>query len=210
MSQLRRLVLIRHGNTVGDSHERFHGTGDVALSEQGRRQMRAAGLRLRREVFELVVASPLRRSWEGAVLVAGAVPVRLVDEFREIHFGRWEGMTAAEIEAADPVLYRAWREKAADFEFPSGERRAAFRERVASGLRALEASGAKNVLAVIHKGVIRTIVEQLAGEPLEEGRPDLGQQVSLSREGERWVLGKHGSNPPALGPAADAVAVDAA
>lgn len=210
MSQLRRLVLIRHGNTVGNSHERFHGSGDVALSDEGRRKMQAAGQMLRREVFELVVASPLRRSWEAAALVAGGAPVRLLPEFREIHFGRWEGMTAEEIEAADPVLYKAWREKAADFEFPGGERRADFRERVARGFGILEASGAKNVLGVLHKGVIRTLVEQLGGEPLEEGQPDLGRQVSLSREGERWALGKRGSNPPALGPAADAVEKDVA
>jgi len=210
MSQLRRLVLVRHGNTVGDSHERFHGSGDVALSDEGRRQMQAAAQRIRREVFELVAASPLRRSWEAAAILAGGAPVRLLPELREIHFGRWEGKTAEEIEASDPVLYGAWREKAADFEFPGGERRDAFRERVARGLETLEASGAKNVLAVVHKGVIRAIVEQLTGEPLEEGRPDLGHQVSLSREGEKWMLGRRGSNPPALGPDADSVVKDVA
>ena len=92
--KLRRIVLLRHGNTVGNSKERYHGSGDVALSDEGRIQMREASRALAREVFDLVVASPLRRSWESAWIVAGGAPVRLEDGFREIHFGRWEGMTA--------------------------------------------------------------------------------------------------------------------
>ena len=119
MSKLRRIVLLRHGDTVGNSKERFHGSSDVALSEEGRGQMLAASQKLSREVFEIVVASPLRRSWESARIVAGGAPVRLEVGFREVHFGRWEGMTAAEIEASDPVLYKDWQAKAPGFEYPS-------------------------------------------------------------------------------------------
>ena len=42
MSNLRRIVLVRHGETVGNSSLRFHGSSDVALSDEGREQMRAA------------------------------------------------------------------------------------------------------------------------------------------------------------------------
>lgn len=198
MSPLRRIVLLRHGNTVGNSHERFHGCADVALSDEGREQLRAAGRELRREVFDLVVASPLRRSWEGAAMVSGGARVRLVPEFREIDFGRWEGLTAEEIEARDPVLYRAWREKAADFEFPGGEPRGAFRARVAAGFAALEQSGAKNALAVLHKGVIRAIAEPLLGAPLPDGEPELGGVVSLTRDGSQWFRGRRSSDPEPL------------
>src|SRR5262245_63006535 len=146
MKRLRRIVLLRHGETVGNSRERFHGNSDVALSDEGREQMRAASRRLATEVFEVVAASPLRRAWQSAALVGGGAPVLLVPEFREVDFGRWEGLTAEEIEAQDPVLYRAWRENAADFEFPGGERRAAFRERVVKGLDTLVHAGAENAL----------------------------------------------------------------
>ncbi len=65
MSKLRRIVLVRHGETVGNSSVRFHGSGDVALSDEGRRQMRETAFRLRSEIFDLVMASPLQRSWAG-------------------------------------------------------------------------------------------------------------------------------------------------
>jgi broad specificity phosphatase PhoE len=201
MNRLRRIVLLRHGNTVGNSRERFHGSGDVALSDEGRDQVRAAGRRLATEVFDLVASSPLRRAWQSAALLCGGTHVLLVPEFREIDFGRWEGMTAEEIEAQDPVLYKTWREGAADFEFPGGERRAAFRERVAAGLAVLERTGAENALVVAHRGVINALANHLLGAPLA-APPELGQLVSFTRDGEHWFLGRRGSNPPALGAAA--------
>jgi broad specificity phosphatase PhoE len=199
MSQLRRIVLVRHGETVGNSKERFHGSSDLALSDEGRAQMRRVAHALGGEVFDVVVASPLRRSWESAQIVAGGAPVRLEDAFREIHFGRWEGMTAEEIQAADPSAYQEWQSRAPGFEFPSGERRADFRERVAAGLARLEQSGATGALLVVHKGVIRAIAEQLLGQPLEDGVPGLGESVSLTRAANGgWFLGERGSDPEGL------------
>jgi len=193
---LRRLVMLRHGETVGNSSVRFHGAADVALSDTGREQVRAAARALRQEVFDLVAASPLRRSWEAALLVGGGAPVRIEDGFREIHFGRWEGLTADEIERRDPVLYHAWQERAHGFEFPGGEIRAEFRARVRSGFEQIVASGAKSALLVGHKGVIRAIAEHLLGQPLPDDEPQLAGAVGLSCGASgTWFLGRRGSDP---------------
>ena len=198
MSRLRRIVLLRHGDTVGESRIRFHGSGDVALSEAGRQQAREVAHELRTEVFDLVVASTLQRSWESARIVTGGAQVRLEPDFREVHFGRWEGMTAEEIQTSDPVLYEDWMSSAEGFEYPSGESRAAFHARVLRGVERLEASGAAHVLAVLHKGVIRIAAEHLLRERLQEGIPELGHAVSVSRHPDgSWFLGRHGSQPAA-------------
>jgi broad specificity phosphatase PhoE len=201
MSGLRRIVLIRHGETVGNSSERLHGSADLALSAAGIEQMRRVAASLRTEVFELVVASTLRRSWEGAQIVSGGAPIRLEHDFREIHFGRWEGLTKSEIEASDPIAYRDWQARKGGFEFPGGEPRAQFRARVARGLERLQASGADAALVVVHRGVIRALAEQLLGAPLPDATPSLGEIVALSRApGGAWYRGRHGSNPEALEP----------
>ena len=193
---LRRLVMLRHGETLGNSSVRFHGAADVPLSDEGRRQVQAAARGLRQEVFDLVAASPLRRSWEAAALLAGGAPVRIEDGLREIHFGRWEGLTAGEIEQRDPVLYREWREHRSGFEFPGGEIRAAFRTRVLDAFDRIAGSGASNALLVGHKGVIRTIGEHLLGQPLPDGEPQLACAVALSRDAAgAWFPGRRSSDP---------------
>lgn len=198
MSHLRRIVMVRHGETEGNSSVRYHGSGDVPLSDEGRQQLRAAAQRLRGEAFDLVLASPLRRSWEGARLVAGATPVRLEPDFREVDFGRWEGMTAEEIQASDPVLYQEWQEGVQGFAYPGGESRAAFVERVRNGLEKLAHSGAANVLFIGHKGVIRTIGQELLGAPFA-GDLELGGVTSVSRAADgSWFEGRHGSDPPGI------------
>ncbi len=190
--------MVRHGETEGQSSVRFHGSTDVRLNDEGRDQLRETARKMKTEVFDLVVASPLRRSWEGAVIVSGGAPVRLYPEFREVYFGQWEGMTAAEIEESNPALYRDWQTGAAGFEYPGGELRGAFRSRVARGLEALLAGVATSVLLVGHKGVIRMIGARLLDAPLSEG-PELGGVVSVSRGASgRWYEGRRGSNPPGL------------
>ncbi|MBW2313138.1 MAG: histidine phosphatase family protein [Deltaproteobacteria bacterium] len=198
MSRLRRIVLVRHGETEGESSTRFHGAGDVALSAEGEAQMRAVAASFGPTRFDRVIASPLQRSWRAAQIAGHTDAVRVEADFREIDFGRWEGLTKQEIEASDPVLYEDWQNKTAGFEFPNGEPRGDFRARVEAGLDRLLDSGAGTALVVVHKGVVRTIAEKLLGAPLEEGTPDLAGQVELYKESDGWKLGRVGSNPAAV------------
>ncbi len=198
MPDLSRIFLLRHGETVGNSRIRFHGSSDVPLSSLGFAQMRAAAKALPLDRFDFVVASPLQRSWAAAAIVAPGARVRLEGVFREVDFGRWEGLSAEEIEAQDPALYREWQSNKGEFDYPGGERRADFRARVGEGLDRLLQSAAGSALVVTHKGVIRTIAEKLCGEPLAEGVPALGGMVQLSRGVDGvWYHGRRASNPAA-------------
>ena len=69
MTPERRLWLVRHGETEGQSSIRYHGANDVPLSEVGRTQIRAllpllAGVRP-----TMVAHSPLVRAAESEVLI---------------------------------------------------------------------------------------------------------------------------------------------
>ena len=208
MARLRRLVLVRHGETTGESSIRFHGSTDVELSDEGRAQMRRVAA-AHPEGADLVVASPLRRSWRAAAIVGGGGPVRLEGDFREIHFGRWEGQSKAELEARDPGLFEEWQKRAPGFEFPGGEPREAFRERVQRGLDRLLGEDVLDALLVLHKGVIRVIVETLTGENLGPDEPALGTSIVLTRRPDgRWQRGQRSSNPPGV-ELADAVVLGA-
>ena len=189
MPPQKKLILVRHGDTLGESSIRYHGRNDVELSEVGREQMRCAARRIDGSKVDLVVASSLSRARESAAIAAPGHPVALEEDFREVHFGRWEGLTAAEIEALDPELFSRWRSSVhrGGFDYPEGERRADFCERVRRGIDTWVAADARTLLAVAHKGVIRVAVEHLTGVPLQEGEPALGEVLVFeSTDAEGW------------------------
>ncbi len=199
MSTIRRLILVRHGETNGESSLRYHGSADVELSPAGIARMHDVRRSLRLDDVDLVVASSLKRSWKAARLIANGAQIRLESDLREIDFGRWEGLTREEIAASDPVAFADWQAGVEGFEYPGGEQRAAFRERVLRALGRILATRGRGALVVAHKGVIRTIVESLAGELLERERPALGEVLELvSRPDGRWTLGRRSSNPASV------------
>ncbi len=191
-----RLILVRHGETEGESSIRYHGRTDVALSDLGRQQLRAARDEIIRRHgsarFDHVVASPLIRAFEGARIVGGNPPtIVTIDDFAEVHFGNFEGLTAEEIRDRYPEDYARWiaDRLAPTYTYPGGESRTAFAARVDRGVDKMLAhwqleatSTGSHALVVAHRGVIRHIVRRLtAAQPHVE----LGSIQILEFDG-RW------------------------
>jgi broad specificity phosphatase PhoE len=183
----RRLFLVRHGETEGESSIRYHGRNDVALSDLGRAQMLAARQHLisirEIETFARVFTSPLVRATEGARIISGeSSTLDVIDDFAEVHFGLFEGLTAAEISERYPEDFARWNRNrlAPDYTYPEGENRTAFAERVERGVDRMlaiamrdsvgeEKAKNRDALVVAHRGVIRAIVRKLSGaEPSVE------------------------------------------
>jgi broad specificity phosphatase PhoE len=169
------LTLVRHGETEGQSSIRYHGRTDVPLSDLGRMQMhavRAALLELGSPQLQWVFTSPLVRATEGARLIAGELAqLCVLEDFVEVHFGLFEGLTAEEIRERYPEHYAQWNTErlAPGYAYPDGESRRAFAERVIGGVRKMlslwrpESHLASTALLVAHRGVIRTAVQHLTG-----------------------------------------------
>ncbi len=179
MNRVARLILVRHGETEGESSIRYHGRTDVPLSELGRAQMRLVGRALETHrgdrTFARVFSSPLVRASEGARIVAGdSAPLVTIDEFAEVHFGLFEGLTADEIRERYPDEFARWNADrlAPGYAYPAGESRTAFTNRVERGLERMLAAWTPrgdDALVLAHRGVIRAIVRKLARqEPVVE------------------------------------------
>jgi probable phosphoglycerate mutase len=166
----RRLWLVRHGETEGQSSIRYHGSGDVPLADAGRAQIRALAPWLRAAPFARIVHSPLVRAAESAAILAERcqLPRELLrpdERLREISFGRCEGMTADEIQAAFPGFWQQHQAGLADG-FPGGEPRSAFAARVALAMREWAAAPWQDDLLVVsHRGTVRHALEALLGPP---------------------------------------------
>ncbi len=157
-----RVDLLRHGEVEGG--ERYRGSTDDALTTRGWEQMRAAvGDAC---PWTCIISSPLKRCAEFAVELAErqAIPLELDARLREIHFGTWEGKTAAELLAWHPEhLTRFWNDPVNNPP-PDAEPLLHFEARVLAAWHEHGAPTAgERVLIITHGGVIRAIVGHMQG-----------------------------------------------
>lgn len=199
------MYLLRHGEVEGAATRRFIGSTDVALSPAGEGQCRAQAERLRPVRLAAVYTSDLVRARRSGEIVGepqGLAPV-VVPALREMAMGRWEGLTAAEIEAREPALFRAWMARVGDFPFPEGESVPDLAGRAWPALEALAMRHAGEAIAVVaHGGTNRAMLCRALGLPLARILA-LGQDYAalsvLERRAGGWRLCRL-NEPP--GPAA--------
>lgn len=172
MAAPRRVLLIRHGETAGESSVRYHGSNDVPLSDLGRSQIRALAPLLAGCSPAAVWHSPLVRAAESAAILAESLAwprSRLVadHQLREISFGACEGLSGPEIAAAHPGFWQAHSAGRATA-FPEGEPFADFAVRVRAAIARLVAASTDGDLVVVaHRGVVRHALRLLLATPAD-------------------------------------------
>jgi alpha-ribazole phosphatase len=156
-----RLLLVRHGEVEEWARGRIYGRLDPSLSAEGRAQADAAAAAVAAEQPRGLYASPSLRARETAAPIERRCALALtVDErLREIGFGEFEGLTFAEAEARDPVIWRDWMERPGQVRFPGGECWDDVRSRALGAFEAIaSAHPAEAVVVVTHGGVIRALL----------------------------------------------------
>lgn len=165
-----RLLVVRHAETDWNRERRYQGWSDRPLSPTGRVQAEAVASALAGTALGAVYASPLRRAMETAAAIAGrhGRPVTPHGGFKEMGFGRWEGLTTEEARAVEPALYQAWLDTPHLVTAPDGESLIAVRERVVQGLEALRRAHADEVVCVVtHAIAARIVILEALGLDLE-------------------------------------------
>lgn len=157
-----RIDLLRHGETLAPGA--YCGSTDVALSALGLQQMHEA---TRGRHWDRIVGSPLQRCARFAQDLAQRldVPCALEPRLRELHFGRWEGCTAAELQEREPeALQRFWQDPERHPP-PEAECYATLRARVLQWRREYRerAPAGERLLVVCHGGPIRVLLAERDG-----------------------------------------------
>lgn len=162
-----RLDLLRHGETeLGGG---LRGSLDDALTEKGWAQMRAAVLA--GGPWDRLISSPLQRCARFAAELGEQLnlPVQLDKDLQELHFGAWEGQSAAALMETDAeALGLFWADPYA-FTPPQGEPVSDFAARVLGAVARLhQANAGERVLLISHGGVMRLLLAQARGLPREQ------------------------------------------
>ena len=148
-----RVYLLRHGETALNGEGRYQGRLDTPLSEAGVRALRPPAFSP-----EHVWVSPMLR----ASVWFPTAEQRVVENFREMDFGLFEGKTYREL--AGDGAYRRWVDGGCTGYIPEGEDKASFCGRTCAAFaRLLDAALAteeKTLVIVAHGGTQMAVRER--------------------------------------------------
>ncbi|MEM7302105.1 MAG: histidine phosphatase family protein [Pseudomonadota bacterium] len=187
------LYLLRHGETDWNRVHRFQGKSDIPINKVGEEQARAHGELLShltgvgKSNYKLrLISSPLQRCRQTADIIASILGLsneNIVTDKRitEVGFGRWEGLTSAEIKDR---FYdeRQGRKRDPWHICPQGGESLADRE---EDVRAFLADTKPSDIVVSHGGILRIVLHLLGNKDKQSAsRAEISQSGLLFWDGK--------------------------
>ncbi|NWF68534.1 MAG: histidine phosphatase family protein [Chloroflexi bacterium] len=164
---VKRVILVRPGETDWNMRGRWQGWVAVPLNEHGRKQAQHLARFLRNAGIKVLYSSDLRRARETAAILAeklGFAP-EFDERLRERHIGTWQGLTPDEMRAWYPDEYRQLVEDRAGYIVPNGESRNQVKQRMISAFNDyLRRDEGETIAILSHSSAIRTLLSQWVDE----------------------------------------------
>ena len=187
MNGHQTIYLARHGETAWSLSGQHTGRTDLPLTERGECNARRLGERLKGLEFASVFTSPLPRASRTCELAGFGQRAEIDPNLMEWNYGKYEGLTSAEIKAQRPdwELFRDG--------FPSGE---SFDEIGARADRVVERGRAVdgNVLLFSSAHFLRILAARWLNQPVGGARFFLLGTASLST-----LTYEHNLSEPVIG-----------
>lgn len=186
---MTEFVLVRHGETDWNQLDRLQGSTDIPLNARGIEQAKLAADALRNTVWDVILASPLQRAYQTAVIITSELglnksAVSTHPELRERSYGLAEGLTLIER-----------RKKFPDDVWPEAEPPQIMDERAGAVLHEIAGThGGKRILIVAHGGWIRAALRVTSGmdpKVIHAGIPN-ASRTHISHDHDRWTVGNVG------------------
>ncbi len=164
------IFLMRHGEVDLDFKGKFVGQVDIPLTDKGRDQALWWSEALKDVGLKSIYCSDLIRSHESAKIFVGQaeMPIVRLSQLREIHLGRWEGRSIADVKEAWPVEWEERGRNIVMFRPPDGESFHDLAQRVIPAFQNIVANITGHVLIVGHAGVNRVILCHVMGIELSK------------------------------------------
>ena len=168
---MRKIYVIRHGETEWNRLRYFQGQTDIPLNENGRLQAARLADELKGVLpFDRIVSSDLVRATETAEILNRGynMPILVDPGLREVHFGEWEGLDADTINRQWPGELQKWFETG-QLQAPGGEPPEMFGDRVWQSFRHWAEMGDYQKMAILtHGGTCRMLMNAIQEKPLRE------------------------------------------
>ncbi len=160
------LLIVRHGESLGNLEERFLGHTDLGLTPLGEKQAEALTVALRGRLIDAVYSSDLCRARETVAGAAAERGLAVIPErgLREIYAGDWENRKFDELITRWPSERYLWKFDIGNACPPNGERVFDLYERVYRAIvRIAEENPGRTVLIGTHATPVRALTARLLG-----------------------------------------------
>ena len=125
MNKTIKIILVRHGQSIGNQSRIFLGHTDLDLSDLGYKQAECTAEYLKNEKIDHIYSSDLIRAYNTAAPHAKLRNMDVISNknLREAFVGAWEGMNVDDIleKWGREVFIDQWKNKFGLFRFPDGE-----------------------------------------------------------------------------------------
>jgi alpha-ribazole phosphatase len=190
-----KIILIRHGESLGNALKLYIGHTDVDLSEDGYEQARDAAEYFKNEKISAVYSSDLKRAYETARLNAEmrSLPVITSRELREVFVGIWEGVHVDEVTERWPIEFGVdWKIKFGTCVPPEGEPVYEAGKRMHERLLSIAKENKGTVIVASHAAAIRAFWCYLGGAAPEKWGefapfPSNASATFIGFDGERLI-----------------------
>ena len=163
---MTRLILIRHGESIGNQKSIYLGHLDWDLTEKGRAQAEATAELLKNEKIDVVYSSDLLRAYNTAKPIADSrgLEVLTSEKLREVHAGLWQGMYYKDIKERFPESWEIWKNDRLNGRCDGGESEQEVFLRVKSEIdRIIEENKGKTILIATHSNPIIVMLSHYNG-----------------------------------------------
>ena len=160
---MTKIILERHGQSIGNRDGIYLGHTDLGLTEKGIEQAKCTAIHLKDENITKIYSSDLKRAIDTALPHTNihSVALETSEALREMHVGDWEGGDVNELKKLeDFTIRRTYR----DFVYPNGEGVVEAADRMKREIiRLAEANPDTTILIVSHSAAIRAFWYYLLG-----------------------------------------------
>lgn len=167
---MRKLYVVRHGETDFNIQNRYAGSTDVELNENGINQAKSLAQSIENFPIDIIISSSKKRAFKTAQIIKRHINKTLIlsDDFIERNIGVYEGLTREEAKSRYPKLWSRNVLHELDNTQHEGESVNQVKQRVQNGLNDISNDYKdQNILLVTH-GYVSRIIHGLLNDISDE------------------------------------------
>jgi len=160
---MKRIYLIRHGETESNRKGIFRGRLDIPLSKRGKEQAYSLCTYFEKLQVDIVYTSPLSRAKNTAEIAFPEHKFQTEPLIDNLDLGEWSGQEKSFVKKKFPQQWEAWVKRPEIITFPGGENLEDVLKRSKLFLKKIVSLKEENIAAVSHRSVTKVLLAASIG-----------------------------------------------